>query len=187
MILNIPNALSAFRLLGSLTLLGLTAAGQERGFAWLLGGLLVSDWIDGKLAIAWRQQTTFGARLDSIADYAMYSAMLVGMAQFHQPLFWGHRWWLAAVAATFVMSSGLGWWKYGRLPSYHTRAAKTSWLLVSLAVLVVFAHGPEWPIRLAAAVVVFTNLETTLMTLLLPEWHADVPSIWHALQKRSRT
>ena len=34
---------------------------------WLNGGFL-TDWLDGKLAILWKQQTTFGARLDSVAE-----------------------------------------------------------------------------------------------------------------------
>lgn len=184
--LNLPNILSAFRLAGSIVLIGLAIFGVRSGFAWLLGALLISDWIDGKLAIAWHQQTTFGARLDSVADNAMYGAMLFGMMRLYSEIFYQEWMWFGVALFSFALTSIAGIIKYRRLPSYHTRAAKTSWLLVSLAALSVFAQGPLWPLRLAAVVVIFTNLEATAMTGILPQWQADVPSIWHAIQLRNR-
>jgi CDP-diacylglycerol--glycerol-3-phosphate 3-phosphatidyltransferase len=182
-LLNIPNALSAFRLVGSVVLVGLAIGQFRSGFAWLLGGLLVSDWIDGKLAIAWRQQTTFGARLDSAADAAMYAALLFGVLWLRGDLV-SREWpWFAAVLVSYAVTSGAGLMKYGRIPSYHTRGAKTSWLLVSLASLSVLAFDRVWPVRIAAGFVVLTNLEATAMTCVLKEWTADVPSLWHALRR----
>ncbi len=182
--LNIPNALSAFRLVGSVVLVGLAFAQLRTGFAWLLAALLLSDWIDGKLAIALRQQTTFGARLDSVADTAMYGALLFGMIWLHGDLVRREWPWIAAAVASFALTSLAGLIKYRRLPSYHTRAAKTCWLLVSLASLAVFSGGPEWPLRFTAVAIVLTNLEATAMTCVLNEWRADVPSLWHAWRIR---
>ena len=172
--LNVPNALSGFRLVGSFVLVGLALTGARHAFPWLLAALLISDWIDGKLAIAWKQQTTFGARLDSLADLAMYSALLFGLIWLHGDLVRREWIWLAAVAISFAVTTGAGVIKYHRMPSYHTRAAKTSWFLVSMAALAVFAFDTVWPGRLAAAVVVLTNLEATIMTCILRRWHADV-------------
>ena len=180
---NIPNALSAFRLVGSVVLVGLAVAESRSGFIWLLGGLLVSDWIDGKLAIAWRQQTVFGARLDSAADAAMYAAMLFGVLWLRGDLVKREWPWFAAGIISYAITSGAGLMKYGRIPSYHTRAAKTSWLLVSLAAFSVFVFDRAWPLRVAAGFVVLTNLEATAMTCVLKQWTPDLPSLWHALKK----
>jgi CDP-diacylglycerol--glycerol-3-phosphate 3-phosphatidyltransferase len=183
--INIPNVLSALRLICAFVAVGLAVGGMRAPFAWLVGIMLISDWLDGKLAIALRQQTTFGARLDSVADNAMYGALLFGLVWMHGDLV-RHEWpWFASVLVSFAITSLAGWFKYGRLPSYHTRGAKISWLLVSLAALSIFAAGPAWPLRLAATVVVLTNVEATVMTCVLKDWHADVPSVWHALQLRS--
>jgi CDP-diacylglycerol--glycerol-3-phosphate 3-phosphatidyltransferase len=183
--LNIPNALSGFRLIGSLVLIGLAIAQSRAPFGWLLGALLISDWIDGKLAIALRQQTTFGARLDSLADASMYSAMLFGMIWLHGDLVRREWLWIVPAVASFAVTTSAGLIKYGRIPSYHTRAAKTSWLVVSLAALCLFLDGPVWPLRLTAVCVILTNVEATAITCVLPDWHADVPSLWHAWRLRS--
>lgn len=185
-LLNIPNLLSAFRLVGSVVLVGLALADARTPFTWLLGALLISDWVDGKLAIAWKQQTTFGARLDSVADASMYAAMCFGLFWLLWDLLQPEWPWLAAVIVSYVLTTGAGLLKYGRVPSYHTRMAKTSWLFVSLAALALFASGRVWPLRLAATLVVLTNGEAIAMTALLRHWHADVPSIFHALQLRRK-
>jgi CDP-diacylglycerol--glycerol-3-phosphate 3-phosphatidyltransferase len=185
-LLNVPNVLSAFRLAGSVVLFGLALAKIPDAFGWLLAALLVSDWIDGKLAIAWRQQTTFGARLDSVADASMYSALLFGLIWLFHDLFLREWKWFAAVVASYALTSSAGLIKFRRFPSYHTRAAKTCWLLVSLAALAVFTSGLVWPVRVAAAAVVWTNLEATLMTFVLDRWQVNVPSLWHAWQIRKR-
>ena len=72
------------------------------------------------------------------------------------------------------------------MPSYHTRAAKTCWLLIGIAVFSVFAEGPVWPLRVAMAAAILTNVEGILITLVLPRWEADVTSIYHALRDTRR-
>lgn len=182
-LVNLPNALSAFRLVGSLVAVGLAIAGQRREFAWLFASLMASDWIDGKLAIAWRQQTTFGARLDSIADALMYGAFLFGLAWLETGLLRQEWLWIAAILGSYLLSCLACWAKFGRLPSYHTRGAKTGWLLVSLGAISLFLGGPLWPLRVAAVVVAATNLEAVVITWLIREWRADVPSIFHVLHR----
>lgn len=177
---NIPNVLAAFRLAGSFVLVGLAIWGIRQPFVWLLMALLLSDWLDGKLAILLRQRTVFGARLDSLADTSMYAALLFGTLWLKLD-FVRREWrWIAAAVASYLLTSVAGLVKYQRLPSYHTRAAKTSWLLVGISAIIVFADGPAWPFRLAMTFVVLTNLEATAMTRILSRFHTDVPSLFHA-------
>jgi CDP-diacylglycerol--glycerol-3-phosphate 3-phosphatidyltransferase len=74
--------------------------------------------------------------------------------------------------------------KYHRLPSYHTQMAKLSWFLISVAVIVLFSGGPDWPVQIAMVAVILTNLEATVITVILPEWRAGVLSCYHALRWR---
>ncbi len=177
---NVPNILCVMRLLGSPILVGLAIANQPEVFLALLIFLLFTDWIDGKLAVAWKQQSTFGARLDSIADASMYLALLFGAGWMKWDVIRGEAGWLLAAFATYALTTGFGFAKFGRMPSYHTRAAKTCWLLTSIAAISVFAGWSVWPLRVAAIGVALTNLEATAITCVLPAWQADVTSIYHA-------
>jgi CDP-diacylglycerol--glycerol-3-phosphate 3-phosphatidyltransferase len=184
---NVPNALALFRLVGSAVLAGVALGGDPRPFAWLLLALLISDWLDGKLAIWWNQRTIFGARLDSMADAAMYAALLFGLIWLEWDFVRREKVWIAAALFSYALTTLIGLARYRRIPSYHTRLAKTSWLLVGIAAVVLFANGPAWTARLAMAVVTATNLEATLMTCILPEWRANVPSLLHAWRLRQHS
>lgn len=181
---NVPNTLCAIRFVGSFVLMGLALAEQTGIFAGLLIFLLMTDWIDGKLAILLNQQTKFGAKLDTVADVSLYTALLFG-------LFWlkgeelASQWaWMGVAMASYAFSVLAALLKFGSFPSYHTRAAKTCWLLASLASVALFAGWPAWPVRVAAIAVTVTNLEATAITFVLRHPHVDLPSIYHAWKVR---
>lgn len=184
--INISNLLSAFRLIGSPVLAGLAYKNLESAFLWLLIALLLSDWLDGKIAIYLNQQSTFGARLDSIADSAMYLALLVGLYYLKQDFVKEEGIWILAMLASFSLTSLVGLIKYHRLPSYHTQMAKLSWFLVSAGIIMLFSEGPVWPLQIAMIAVILTNLEATVITLILPEWRTGVLSCHHALRLRQQ-
>lgn len=181
---NIPNVLSALRLAVSPVLLILAMRGQPTAFLVLGLLLLFDDWIDGKLAIWLRQRTTFGARLDSVADATLYACLLVGVVVLKGAWLRGEMSWIVMPLGTYALTSISGLAKYGRLPSYHTRGAKISCLLVTLAVVAIFLweQAAAWFFRVAMAAVTITNVEATIMTFTLPSWRADVPSLYHALR-----
>ncbi|MBB1024039.1 CDP-alcohol phosphatidyltransferase family protein [Dietzia sp. DQ12-76] len=47
---------------------------------WLLGVLVVSDWLDGKIARLWNMRSTWGERLDPLADRLLVAAVPVAFA-----------------------------------------------------------------------------------------------------------
>jgi cardiolipin synthase len=182
-IYNVPNTLCAIRLLGSFGLVYLALTGQTTVFLWVFVCLVVTDWIDGKLAILLRQQTEFGARLDSAADATLYSALLFGICWLKWDFVVQQSSWIIGVAISYALTSVAGLLKFRRLPSYHTWAAKTSWHLLNVAVICLFAEWAVWPFHVAMAAVILTNLEATAITLSLPRWQADVRSLYHATIK----
>jgi CDP-diacylglycerol--glycerol-3-phosphate 3-phosphatidyltransferase len=184
--LNLPNVLSAIRLLGSFVLLGLTLAGGGRLVLPLIVVMLVSDWLDGKLAILLNQRTTFGAKLDSVADVSFYAAVLVAACWLKGDLLADELIWVIPAVAMYGVSSVLGWYKFGRIPTYHTRGAKTAWLLVTLAILALFTRDWAWPVRVVSAWVFLVNLEAILITSVLPAPQVDVASLLHAWRIRQR-
>jgi cardiolipin synthase len=88
--------------------------------------------------------------------------------------------WIIPPVATYLISTASGFWKYHRWPSYHTRAAKTSWFLVIVGAIGLFIDWSLWPMRIALAAATITNLEAVLITIISPTWRAEVTSIYHA-------
>jgi CDP-diacylglycerol--glycerol-3-phosphate 3-phosphatidyltransferase len=181
---TIPNVLSAIRLVGSPFLVGAAWLDQPDWCLGLFILLWLTDWIDGKLAILLKQQTAFGARLDSAADATFYASSLVALGLLRWDVIRAEAAWLGAAVATYAASLLAGWVRFGRLPSYHTRMAKVSWLLAGLAVVAILAGWSPWWLRVAAAAVTVTNLEAVAITFVLREWRVDVRSVFFALRSR---
>jgi hypothetical protein len=93
--------------------------------------------------------------------------------------------WIMALASYFVTIAA-GLWKYRRIPSYHTYAAKVTQCFVLVGVVFLMLDYTVWLFRIAAIAVTLTNLETLLMTWVLPKWRADVLSLLHAIRTKSK-
>ncbi len=185
-VLTIPNIICFARLIGSFSLFYLACAGKADWFVNVFVVLNVSDWVDGRLARWLNQRSDFGARLDSFADSVLYGAMLFGMAWLKWDVMAEEAaWWIMALASYFVTIAA-GLWKYRRIPSYHTYAAKVTQCFVLVGVVFLMLDYTVWLFRIAAIAVTLTNLETLLMTWVLPKWRADVLSLLHAIRTKSK-
>lgn len=185
-LLTVPNLLCAFRLFTS-PLLAVLAWFELS--SWCLGLfviLLLTDWLDGKVARWLKQETLFGTRLDSFADMTFYGCVLLALVVLRTEMMRREAIWIALALSSYAVSVAASWIKFDRVPSYHTRLAKTSWLLVGIGVVSVFAGGTIWLFRLALGAVVLTNLEATAITLVLPEWRVNVSWLLQALRERRR-
>jgi CDP-diacylglycerol--glycerol-3-phosphate 3-phosphatidyltransferase len=179
-LLTVPNVLSALRLVASPALVALAWADQP---AWCLGlavALFLMDWLDGKLAVWLKQQTVFGARLDSVADVVLYGCVLVALLVLRRDFILREAVWVGVAVGSYPVSVAACLVKFRRLPSYHTRLAKVSWFLTLGAVLAIFGDWSPWPLRVAMTAVLLTNLEATAITFVLPGWRVNVPSLFHA-------
>ena len=83
-------------------------------------------------------------------------------------------------------SWGVDLLRYGRLSSYHPWSAKAWGVTLAIAIVALFGwNDTGWAMWLMIGVGVLSNLECIAMTLLLPRWTHDVPSIFHALERRA--
>ena len=179
-LLTIPNLLCVIRLVGSFILIPIAWQGRNEIFLWCFIFLAMTDWLDGKLAILLNQRTVLGARLDSWADAALNAALLFGVVMMYGATLRFELVWIGAAVASYLISTAAGFWKYKRWPSYHTRAAKTSWFFTAVAVIALFSDWAMWPLRVAAVAVTITNFEALLITIISPTWRVNVTSIYHA-------
>lgn len=181
--LNLPNTLCAIRLVGSLFSMGLAIWGAPGSFLGVFLLLAGTDFVDGKLAIWLNQRTTFGARFDSIADAAMYGALLFGCVWLKGETLAAEAPWIIAGLGCYAISCLCALVKFRRLPSHHTYSAKAAWLATVLAAVALLSDWAIWPLRVAAVAVSFANLESASITLLSDRWQADVASVWRAVRR----
>lgn len=183
-LVNVPNTLTAVRVIGSFVLIGLALSGHATAFISVYVFLVLTDWVDGKLALLLHQRTVFGARLDSFADVLLYVTLLFGACWLKWDFVAQHAGWIVPVVASYALTAIVGLIKFHHIPSYHTYAAKTSSHLFNIAVICIFANWIQWPFYIAMTAIFVTNLEAIAITLALTEQRVDVRSIYHALRQR---
>jgi Phosphatidylglycerophosphate synthase len=76
---NVPNALSAYRILALPFISYALLTADKDLFILLLSINLISDILDGLIARLFNLQTEFGAKLDSVADIGTYLMAFIGM------------------------------------------------------------------------------------------------------------
>jgi CDP-diacylglycerol--glycerol-3-phosphate 3-phosphatidyltransferase len=182
--LNVPNVLCVIRLMAAAAMAVFAVTGRSAAFVLALIVALASDWLDGKLAIVLDQRTSFGARLDSVADAFMYLSLLFGAFLLKADVVRSELPWIVVALASHAMSLVIALRKFGRWPSYHTWCAKLSWWLVAMGTIAAFADWTLWPFRLAMVAVVITNMESIAITRVMNHWSADVRSISQAKASR---
>jgi cardiolipin synthase (CMP-forming) len=141
-VLTVPNAISVARLAGVPVFLWLVLGPRAD---WWAVGLLVaaglSDWLDGKLARAWNQQSRLGQVLDPAADRLYIAATLAGLA-----LRGIIPWWLVAVLASRELVLGVALLvlrrhDYGPLQVSLVGKAATLCLLYAFPLLFLGTHA----------------------------------------------
>ncbi len=181
--LTIPNCISVSRLLAAPMLVVLANGGHELVFLAIALFLLLTDWVDGRIARAFNQQSTLGARLDAWSDAIIYLCIAAGVWLLRPEQFWSERSWLGAIAASYLLSLIVCLVKFGCLPNYHTRTAKVSWFLITVGVTAMLLNYSIWPLRFACLMVTVANLESIAITFALRRWRPDVSSLFTAVQR----
>lgn len=79
--LTLPNVISLGRIaLIPVLVVCILVWDDPRLGLWILGALVVSDWLDGKIARLWNMRSTWGERLDPIADRLLVAVVPVVFA-----------------------------------------------------------------------------------------------------------
>jgi len=181
---NVPNTICLLRLFGVGPLVWAAHGGHRNLFFWILLALLVSDWLDGKFAILLGQRTVRGARLDSAVDAVMYAAAGLSLWWLEEEAIRNNLPLILMVFGSWGLSAATGFFRFGRLPSYHMWSAKVSWFWTSCALVALFLAGTPMLVPWALGLVVFANLHAVAITFTLPRWAADVWSLRQAWRIR---
>jgi cardiolipin synthase (CMP-forming) len=141
-VLTVPNAISVARLAGVPVFLWLVLGPKADG--WAVALLIVaglSDWLDGKIARAWNQQSRLGQVLDPAADRLYIAATVIGLAV--RAII---PWWLVGLLAARELVLGLALLVlrqrgYGPLQVSLVGKAATLCLLYAFPLLFLGAHA----------------------------------------------
>jgi len=143
-ILTVPNAISMARLAGVPVFLWLILGPKAD---WWAVGLLIaaafSDWLDGRLARAWNQESRLGQLLDPAADRLYIAATLIGLAV--RGII---PWWLVAVLVSRELVLGVALLalrrhSYGPLQVSFLGKAATLCLLYAFPLLLLGSHAGD--------------------------------------------
>ncbi len=182
-LVTIPNILSGLRLSSVPVLLVLARQGYAGAYFVLFIFALFTDLADGYLARKLHQESEFGARLDSWGDFSLYISTPLCAWWLWPEIVHREASYIIAVLAGFAVPIMIGFAKYRRLTSYHTRGAKLSAVLMGVGTILLFAGGPAWLFRFSTVVLVLTQIEEIAITVVSPVWRSNVPTLRHALRR----
>jgi phosphatidylglycerophosphate synthase len=154
-------------------------------FAGCLIVALLSDIFDGVLARRLGIATATLRRLDSMADTLFYIACVFAAWHLYPEAITRHAGSLAVLIALELVRYIVDVLKFRREASYHMWSSKI-WgiaLFVGFFSLLVFGWSGI-AVSFAIYVGIVADSEGLVISLLLPQWHADVPTFLHALRLR---
>lgn len=150
-----------------------------------IGLALLSDIFDGGLARLWQIDTEKIRRWDTRADTFFYACVLL-TAVLRYPMAFERRWiLLAGLVAVEIFQHAFAAMKFGRHASYHSVLSKIWGLMMASAMCALLGFGLDnWFLDLTLFWGILCNLQGFIMSLMLPCWHRDVPTLFHAVRLR---
>ena len=182
--LQLPNLVSALRILIAPMLFALALLKLETGFLALLLFSAFTDVVDGMLARRLKMITPLGAHLDSIGDFAIYSTMAICAWILWPEITRRELLFYTMILCSFLLPAVVALIRFGRLTGYHTWAVKVAVAATFLAYVALYAEIASWPFVLASILCVIAGSEEILITLTLREERTDVRSILSAMEIR---
>ncbi|MEO6094533.1 MAG: CDP-alcohol phosphatidyltransferase family protein [Fibrobacteria bacterium] len=187
-ILNIPNAISFYRLATFPFLIWLAATGREHLFTVFFSINLVSDILDGLIARAFRIATRFGARLDSLADSTTYLTAFAGIYFFKWPDLRDHAGLLFTAIGFYLAPYAVSWFRFGGMPSLHLYSCKIGAYLQGFFFFALFVWGFQlWTFRIALIWGIASWIEEILVLCIQKAPQSDVRGLYWVLKSASRS
>lgn len=169
------NIITFLRIPLSMTMLFVTPFSAIFWVAYLCGGL--SDMVDGFVARMLHQGSSFGAKIDSVADliFAVCIAIFV-MVNIEIPIWL----WLCilAIALLRLLSYGIGFYKYHTFASLHTYANKFTGLMIFVSPIIYCVFGLTIMSIALCIVALLSTLEELFITIISKDLERDCKSIF---------
>lgn len=139
--LNIPNALSLYRLCSFPFVLFVIFTHHQLLFIWLFSINLVTDILDGFIARTFNMKTKTGAKLDSYADIGSVILAVAGVYMFRWDGFAANPFPFFLYLFFYFFSLIYGFIKYKQIPGFHMYSFKFMGYLQGSFLFVTFVFG----------------------------------------------
>lgn len=183
-VLNVPNALSFYRILIFPFIFYLLLSGKEHLFSIFLCINLFTDFLDGLIARTFHLVTRIGARLDSLADYGTYFLAFGGVFKFKSADLVQHGWILYLFLFLYITAHTIHFIRFKNFPSMHLYSFKATGYLQGLLFFLWFFIGffPAY-YYFAMGFGILAVLETIVITFILKERRSNAKGLYWVLKK----
>lgn len=186
----VPISLTALRAALAPALLVIAYGGASHlAFGLCLLSAFLSDVFDGILARSLGVATPGLRRLDSAVDTLFYLSALCCVWHLHPAPLLRHAGALLLLVALEAVRYGFDGLKFRRETSYHMWSSKLWGVALFAAFFLLLAVGSDAVVAAGIAIYlgILADLEGLAISLVLDRWQADVPTLVHALRRRSET
>lgn len=177
-LLTLPNALGVLRFLLGFVLLALAWQGEPTAFIAVLIRAFLLGAVDGPIARYHRQDSVQGSRLDSVADFTVYTALLIGAFYLWPEIIRRELAYVLLAAAAILLPVLAGLIKFRTFTSYHTWLVKVATVCIAPASILLLAGGPAWPFHIACFISALAGVEEILITMTLDRPRANVAHLF---------
>jgi len=177
---TLPNLFSEFRIVAAPFLLLLAWYGLSYWFLALLALALLSDAIDGYLARRMHETSELGAQLDTWGDLTIFLIVPLAVWWLWPNIIIREAPYILVALSAYLLPMLVGLIKFKQLPSYHTWAAKTLVVMMSISVFTLLLFDYPLLFRVFALVQILVGIEEIAITLTLRQLRNNVFSYWHA-------
>ncbi|MDG5798987.1 CDP-alcohol phosphatidyltransferase family protein [Marinilabiliaceae bacterium ANBcel2] len=183
-IVNVPNALSLYRIVAFPVLFYLVLTQQETWFVILLCISLISDILDGSIARYFKLQTNFGAALDNLGDICTYIMALLGLFIFKWNDIEPHAWMLYLFLAVFILSYIVSFLRFKKIPGLHLFSCVLAGYMQGVFFFTLFVFGfYPWLYYLALGWGTLAYIEKIVVLLKLDDIKIGVKGLYWMMKK----
>lgn len=183
--LNIPNALSLYRLFSFPFILIFIFLGHEKLFAFFIWFNLTTDILDGLIARRFNQMTDIGSKIDGLADSGTYILAITGIFVFKWTDFQPYAVSFFIFIGVVFISKIFSLIKFGRFYGYHTYGTKVTGYIHGIFFIVLFVIGfYSWfyYVMVVSGILVFS--ENFLITVVQNKSADDTKGLYWVLKSR---
>lgn len=176
--INLPNTLSLIRLAGVPFLFVLA---NIEGHIWFLLWFIflgLTDFLDGKLARLWKQESALGANLDATADVFYYLSTAWFLYRFFPDYINPNMLFLQIFLLIFVITLIISWIKLGKLLLLHTHLSRLGGVLIFFGMVASFYVDTTLFIRFVIFIYTAAMLEFTLIYFIRGDVSPDTRSVF---------
>lgn len=182
-IYNVPNALSAYRLVALPFIIASIFYGNKNLFITLIIVNLITDFLDGFIARTFHLETELGAKLDSLADMGTYISAVAGMLVLEKEFVNNHTNALVLLIFLYLLPYIISFLRFRQLNSFHLYSSKAVAYIQGIFIISYFIWGYlDWYFYFMIIVSCASYLEEIYIVAFIKKLRSNLKSVYHFIK-----